>query len=125
MTEQDHKGDGWTEYRLLVTAMLERHEDSIAQFGDDVVAVRDNCRDLISACESKIRDLIDSKFVQLGEMHRSQVANAKRDLVDEMNKERDESAQVKVAKITSRWEFWGILIAQVSAIVLALIAIFK
>lgn len=40
-------------------------------------------------------------------------------------KQEKENAEVKVAKITSRWEFWGILVTQVVVLGVALIALLK
>ena len=125
MTEQEPRGDGWTEYRLLVTAMLERHEEAIETIKDNTNNCRDSCRALISQCEGDMRDLVDAKFIQLGQMHRTLVGDAKRDLVEEIKKEREEATKIQVAKITSRWEFWGIVIVQISALAIALIALLK
>lgn len=125
MTDNEQRGDGWREYRLLVTAMLERHEEAIETIKGKTNDCRDDCRTLIAECESDIRDLVDEKFVQLGNMHRTQVANGKRDLVEEMKKEREGAAKIQVAKITSRWEFWGIVVVQISALAIALIALLK
>ena len=42
-----------------------------------------------------------------------------------MSKKQEEATVIKVAKITSRWEFWGLVIFQVGAISIALIALLK
>ena len=42
-----------------------------------------------------------------------------------MSKKQEEAAIIKVAKITSRWEFWGLVIFQVGAISIAFIALLK
>ena len=42
-----------------------------------------------------------------------------------MSQKREEATVIKVAKITSRWEFWGLVIFQLGAISIALIALLK
>lgn len=42
-----------------------------------------------------------------------------------MSKKQEEATVIKVAKITSRWEFWGLVVFQVGAISIALIALFR
>lgn len=54
------------------------------------------------------------------------VKNTSRELkvAAEARKKREkEKAEVKVAKITSRWEFWGILVTQAVVLVMAVIAL--
>ena len=116
-------GDGWVEYRLLVTAMLERHDLAIDACEKFAHETRTELRSELTECEVKMRNFIDSKFVQLGNMHKTQLGNAKRELRELFEESQQEATQIKVAKITSRWEFWGIMIVQVSTIVIALIAL--
>lgn len=120
MTEHDHNttGNGWTEYRLLVTAMLERHDEALDGLASAIPAERDHTRELVNACEGRLRDLVDRKFVQLGQMHERQINNAK----DEM---KQEATDVQVAKITSRWEFWGLIAANITSVIIAVIALLK
>jgi len=121
MTEQ--AGDGWVEYRLLVTAMLERHDLAIEACELFEHETRTEIRAELSECKANIRDLVDAKFIQLGEMSATQLKNAKRELIDVIEDSKKEATEISVAKITSRWEFWGMVIVQVSTIVIALIAL--
>jgi hypothetical protein len=118
MTEHDHRGDGWTEYRLLVTAMLERHEESIDELIRAQPEQREHLRQLVNECEGRLRDLIDTKFVQLGDMHKRQIEIAKGEL-------KKEATDVKVAKITGQWQFWVAVIIQIGTVTVAVIALLK
>ena len=118
MTDHDHRGDGWTEYRLLVTAMLERHDAAIDEMKARCVEDREFLRREVSEAEGRLRDLIDEKFVQLGQMHQRQIENAKQELSRE-------ATDIQVAKITSRWEFWGAVIVQIGTLAAALVALFS
>lgn len=115
MSDQ-HQQDGWTEYRIYVTALLERHDEAIDGLTARFPVERELCTQKITENEAKLRDLIDAKFVQLGQMHADLLTTAKDDLVKE-------TTEVKVAKITSRWEFWGVVILQIGAIATSLIAL--
>ncbi len=99
MSGNQPTGDGWTEYRLLVTDMLERHEKAIGQFEKRFFEFKEECRKAINDAVEEIKK-----------------AN---------KKEREEAAQVQIAKITSRWEFWGLVFANLTSIIIALIALLK
>ena len=118
MSEHDHKGDGWTEYRLLVTAMLERHEDCLDELTRKFPEERERCAARINTAEGGLRDLIDAKFVQLGQMHARQIENAK----DELKKE---TTEVQVASITGKWQFWVAIVIQVGTVAAAVIALLR
>ena len=126
MTEHDHTaGNSWTEYRLLVTAMLERHDEELNQLERGLSLERDHARELVNGCEGRMRDLVDEKFVQLGDMHRRQVETARREFSEQIKEKEREATQVKVAKITGTWQFWGLVIVQISSVIIALIALLK
>jgi len=112
VTEQP-AGDGWTEYRLLVLDLLERHEQAIKDAGTD-----------LATCRKELRDLIDEKFVQLGQMHQRQVENAKLELENAIKKAAKEDSRIKVTRVTKRWDFWMQVLISITALGTALIALF-
>lgn len=91
MSEQDH--DGWTEHRLLVLAMLERHDDALIGFEKRYYQLKDECRSMIS--------------------------KAKEEVLAELKP----STEIEVAKVTSTWEFRATLLASITSIIVAMIAL--
>lgn len=106
MTDQQ---DGWTEYRLLILEMLERHEGALKDVSQQRIDLKEECR----------KD-INERFGQLMRMHEDLIARARDDILAEIKKVPPE---VQAAKITSRWEFWGIVIANIVTLAVALIAL--
>lgn len=96
MSEQP---DGWTEHRLLVLEMLERHEEALKLSEQRYYQSKDECRSMIAASREGIAAQV--------------VAQLK------------PSEKIQVAKITSTWEFRGVMVMSVASVVVALIALLK
>ena len=117
--------NGWTEYRLMVTSVLERHDAAIDNLETGYHELKTDLSERRSLLRQELMAHVDAKFGLLGNMHETQVANAKRELVEEMNKQRAEDAQVRVAKITSSWQFWSVVVVQIATVVVAVLALMK
>ncbi|MCK5547547.1 MAG: hypothetical protein KAI64_00925, partial [Thermoplasmata archaeon] len=63
MTEHDH-GNGWTEYRLLVTAMIERHEETLAQHDSRFHEHQRTGAERDAQLKQELLDHCDTKFTQ-------------------------------------------------------------
>ena len=108
MSDQDQ--GSWTEYRLLILEVLERHEESLKEADQRYYQCREN-----------MRDEIDKRFVILSDMHKKMIAQAKEEILAELKI----PPEVQVAKITSTWEFRATMIASAASIIVALIALLK
>lgn len=113
--------NSWTSHRLLVLALLERHDEQIKECEDNYHAQREECQGRVAVLKSEITARIDSRFDALSHLHKDMVTKAK----DELEESLKEPTAVTVAKITRRWEFWALAVTQVTAIAIALIALLK
>ena len=107
MTDQQ---DGWTEYRLLVLEMLERHEQALKDVSQQRIDLKEECR----------QD-VNERFGQLVRMHESLIAKSK----DEIQAALVPPTEVQVARITSTWEFRATLLTSAVSIIVAVIALLK
>ncbi|KKL17090.1 hypothetical protein LCGC14_2489050 [marine sediment metagenome] len=117
MTDQDSKS--WTSHRLLVLALLERHDVQIKECEDNYHLQREEFHGRIAVLKTELNGRIDSRYDALNSIHKEMIIKVKKELVAEMK----EAPEVTVAKITKRWEFWAMLVASLTSIVIALIAL--
>lgn len=117
MTDQDSKS--WTSHRLLVLALLERHDAQLKECEENHHKQREECQGRIAVLKTELNVRIDSRYDALNNIHQEMITKAKEDLVTEMK----EAPEVTVAKITKRWEFWAMLVTSLTSIVIALIAL--
>ncbi len=96
MSEQS---SGWTEHRLLVLEMLERHEEALKLSEQRYYQSKEECRSMIVASREEIAAQV---LVLL-----------------------KPSEGVQLAKITSTWEFRGVMFTSVLSFITALIALLK
>lgn len=94
--------DGWAEHRMLVLDLLERHEAALKKADDRYHRQREECIKRIASLKE-----------DLAENVRDQIADLR------------VPTDVQVAKITSRWEFWGLAFSSVTSLVIAVIALLK
>jgi hypothetical protein len=111
--------DSWEEHRLLVLALLERHDDQLKECEDNYHKQREECQGRIAVMKADINARMDSRFDAFNRMHAETVSKAKAEILEGLK----EPAEVTVAKITKRWEFWAVAISQGAAIIIALIAL--
>jgi predicted phage gp36 major capsid-like protein len=93
----DQLGDGWQEHRLLVLAMLERHE-----------AALEDCK----------RERYEDRE-KANERLREHLKEMKTEIMDELRP----SVEVQAANITGAWQFWAAVATSVGAIVVAVFAL--
>jgi hypothetical protein len=121
----DGGNDGWGEYRRLVLDLLERHDHALERLETKIKNSETVCVDGISKSRKELRDLVDEKFVLLGQMHQRQVENAKLELVQAIKKAAEEDSEIKVTKVTKQWDFWMQVVISLTALGTALIALFS
>lgn len=115
MSEQQE--DGWKEYRLLVLEMLERHEATLKEYGEH----QSDARLLQETCRMQLRDDCRTMSATIRDESKSVISKMKEEIITELKPE----TEIKVAKITSTWEFRGVMFASILSFLTALIALLK
>jgi len=115
MSEQQE--DGWKEYRLLVLEMLERHETTLKEYGEH----QGEARLLQETCRMQLRDDCRTMSATIRDESKSMISKMKEEIIAELKPE----TEIKVATITSTWEFRGIVVVAVLSFLTSLIALLK
>lgn len=113
--------DGWAEHRLLVLSLLERHEDALKEVDDRYHRQREECIAQIASLKEDLAKNVRDQFVSLKKIQGGLISKAKDEIIVDLKVPTD----VQVAKITSRWEFWGLAFSSVTSLVIAVIALLK
>jgi len=113
----------WNEHRLLVLALLERHEQSIKDCEDNYHVLRDELKGEVRETRTAIVARVDEQFNNLAQMHRDLVERGIREIKEEMEREREEAVEVKVAEITRSKAFWVQVLISITAVAVALVAL--
>lgn len=115
----DH--DGWAEHRMLVLDLLERHEAALKEVDDRYHRQREECVSRIASLKEDLTKNVRDQFVSLNKIHSGLISKAKDEIIVDLKV----PTEVQVAKITSRWEFWGLAFSSVTSLVIAVIALLK
>lgn len=118
MTDQSMT-DGWQEHRLLVLAMLERHDQDIEACKDEYHRQREECERRTGDLRAGLEERMDERFKQLSDMHQKLIEHAADNILAKL----EVPAEVQAAKVTGTWQFWATLVSSLTALIVAVIAL--
>lgn len=118
MSEQH---DGWAEHRLLVLALLERHDDALEEADDRYHKQREEVQARFATLKAELNTNIEARFESLSTLHDALISKAREEIIVDLKV----PTEVQVAKVTSGWQFWGLVLTSATSLIVAVIAVLK